>query len=110
MESPRGSSARYGRYDGDLFRLEDGVWPGERWRDGHWQHVTPSEEEFLHVREIGLDEALALIGAPDPDAPPPLVHWPVSDIDFLDARGRYEDGELLDLGEFGTLDPGEVFG
>ena len=46
----------YGFYDGDVFRL-DGTWPGERWGGAGWQRVTPSEEEFLHVREVTAAEA-----------------------------------------------------
>jgi hypothetical protein len=52
---------KYGFYDGDVFRLEDGVWPGERWGDGGWRRVTPSEEEFLHVGEISAAEAERII-------------------------------------------------
>jgi len=49
------------RTDHTVYRDSDDALPNEAFIDGLWQRVTPSEQDYRHMREITPAEAEGLI-------------------------------------------------
>jgi hypothetical protein len=113
---------RFWLYDQTVYRERPGELPNEIWLSGEWRAIVPSEEDYHHMRPIGFATAARLVDDPAAEIPSwldpdddlrfgPSIEPQFDITDLINAHGSYEDGEPLDLGRHGTLDPsaGDLF-